>query len=78
MGIGISKAEIIRPLERHLLCDARCRNTYILSYIGMTHVPSERASMYDDNIFLQRKSYGGPRFNARMAPAKVHINDVRT
>lgn len=78
MEIGIGKAETIRLLERHLLRNARCRNMYILSYIGMTYVPSERASMYDDNIFLQRMSYSGPRFNARMTPAKVHINDVRT
>lgn len=72
MGIGIGKAETIRPLERHLLRDARCRNMYILSYIEKTHVPSERAS-----IFLQRMSYSGPRFNARMASAKVRINVVR-
>lgn len=77
MGIGIGKAETIRSLERHLLRDARCRNMYILPYIEMTHVPCERASMYDDNIFLQRMSYSGPRFNARMVPTKVRINDVR-
>lgn len=77
MGIGIGKAETIRLLERHLLRDARCRNMYILSYIEITHVPSERASMYDDKIFLQRMSYSGSRFNARMVPAKVRINDIR-